>query len=306
VGDADTLRRFLFEDAPLRGHWTALEETWLQAREHQLLPPPVRDLLGEALAAAALLAGSLKFDGTLTLQLRGGTGRVSMLVAQATSSLTLRGVAHVNEDESVVAAGEDLRALVGEGQLVITVEQGGAQNWQGVVALDGADLASCLERYFEVSEQLPTRVVLGADARRATGILLQKLPGTSGTGEAGDALRQQMWEEAGLLLSTLGKEELLALDAQPLLERVFAGHVVRLFDGDAVRFACRCRRERVARMLESLGREEIEGILAEQGGVTVTCEFCKKPYTFDAVDAAQLFAGDAGAAPAPRPPDSVN
>lgn len=308
---ADTLRRFLFEDAPLRGHWTTLEQTWIEAREHQLLPPPVRDLLGEALAAAALLAGSLKFDGTLTLQLRGGSGRVSMLVVQATSALTLRGVAHVNGDDPVFSAGDDLRALVGEGQMIITVEQGGAQNWQGVVSLDGDDLASCLERYFEVSEQLPTRVVLAADERRAAGILLQKLPGTPGmtgspVGEAGDALRQQVWEEAALLLSTVGKEELLASEAQPLLERVFAEQVVRLFDGAAVNFACRCSRERVARMLEALGREEVADILAEQGGVTVTCEFCKKPYTFDAVDAAQLFAGDPGVVPAPGPPDSVN
>lgn len=291
---ADQLRRFLFEDAPLRGHWVCLAQAWREAREHQGLPAPVRDLLGEALAAAALLAGSLKFEGTLTLQLRGG-GRVSMLVAQATSELTIRGVAHLRE-AAEVAAGEvggsreaDFQALVGGGQLVITVEQGSAQAWQGVVPLDGADLAGCLERYFEVSEQLPTRVVLAADERRAAGVLLQKLPGASGSGEAEDAQRQQVWEEAGMLLSTLGGAELLATDAQPLLQRLFAGHDLRLFEGDTVRFACRCSRERVARMLESLGREEVEGILADEGEVTVTCEFCKKPYRFDAVDAARLF-----------------
>jgi molecular chaperone Hsp33 len=318
VTGTDRLRRFLFEVAPLRGHWVCLDQAWHEAREHQALPPPVRDLLGEALAAAALLAGSLKFEGTLTLQLRGG-GRVSMLVAQATSSLTLRGVAHVRDGDLDAASDAapdanmapgstdaDFPALVGDGQLVITVEQGGAQAWQGIVPLDGADLATCLERYFEVSEQLPTRVVLAADERRAAGVLLQKLPGPSGSGEAGDALRQQTWEEAGLLLSTLRREELLAADAQPLLQRVFAGHDLRLFDGDAVRFACRCSRERVARMLESLGREEVEGILAEQGEVTVTCEFCKKPYRFDAVDAVQLFAGDPGSAVDPGRPGSVN
>jgi molecular chaperone Hsp33 len=214
--------------------------------------------------------------------------------------------AYAAADDAANSRAEGLRALVGDGQMIITVEQDGAQNWQGVVSLDGADLASCLERYFEVSEQLPTRVVLAADARRAAGILLQKLPGASGSGEAGDALRQQLWEEAGMFLSTLGREELLASEAQPLLERVFAEQVVRLFDGGSVRFACRCNRERVARMLESLGSREVEDILAEQGGVTVTCEFCKKPYNFDAVDAAQLFAGDPAVAPVPGAPDSVN
>ena len=294
MNEKDGLRRFLFEDAPLRGHWAHLEDTWREARAHQDLPPAVRDLLGEALAAAALLAGSLKFEGTLTLQLRGGTGAVSMLIAQATSQLTLRGVAHVAEGQEArtVAAGAGLEALVGAGQLVITVEQGGgAQPWQGIVPLESGSLARSLERYFEVSEQLPTHVRLASDATGAAGILLQKLPPPQGAGEAADAQHQALWEEAGLLLATIGGDELLALPAQTLLERVFAEHTLRLFEADALRFACRCSRERVAAMLQSLGRAEIDSILAEQGAVTVTCEFCRKPYRFDAVDAAQLFAG---------------
>lgn len=304
MSDKDSLRRFLFEDAPLRGHWAHLENTWRDARAHQDLPPPVRDLLGEALAAAALLAGSLKFDGTLTLQLRGGTGAVSMLIAQATSRLTLRGVAHVAEGRSAEASreGADLGALVGAGQLVITVEQGeGAQPWQGIVPLESGSLARCLEQYFEVSEQLPTHVRLGADANGAAGLLLQKLPSPPGAGEAADARHQALWEEAGLLVATIGRDELLSLPPQTLLERVFAEHTLRLFEGGALRFACRCSRERVAAMLQSLGQAEVDSILAEEGAVTVTCEFCRKPYRFDAVDSAQLFA-----ATPPTPPGSVN
>lgn len=288
MSEQDLLRRFHFEDAPLRGHWVRLADTWREARAHQQLPPAVRDLLGEALAAAALLAGALKFDGTLTLQLRGGTGRVSMLITQATSAHTLRGVAHF--DGGPDPGQVDLDGLVGEGQLVITVERGGGgEPWQGVVPLTGGSLAASLERYFEVSEQLPTRVVLAADEQSAGGLLLQKLPPPSAVGEAEDARLLDLWEEAAALLGTLQGAELLATDSQPLLERLFGSHDLRLFEGDAVRFACRCSRERVAAMLQTLGPEEVDSILAEQGAVTVTCEFCQKPYRFDAVDVGALF-----------------
>lgn len=289
MSEADSLRRFLFEDAPLRGHWVNLAATWREAREHQALPPAVRDLLGEALAAVALLAASLKFDGLLTLQLQGGSGPVSMLVAQATSELALRGVAGIRDGQETGSQG--FAALVGEGQLVITLERAdGTRLWQGIVPLGGDSLASCLERYFEVSEQLPTRVVLAADAHHAGGLLLQKLPSPTATGEAIEARHHDTWEEAVALLATLAGEELLATDCRTLLGRLFNGHDLRLFEGEALRFACRCNRERVGAMLQSLGQEEIESILAEQGAVTVTCEFCMKPYRFDAVDAAQLFA----------------
>jgi len=303
VSEQDQLRRFLFEDAPLRGHWVRLADTWREARAHQQLPPAVQELLGEALAAAGLLAGSLKFEGTLTLQLQGGNGLVSMLVAQATSELTLRGVAHVNvREHGDEKTPDDFAALVGRGQLIISIERGpDAAPWQGVVSLAGRSLAECLERYFEVSEQVPTRVVLAADNDAAAGIFLQKLPGPSTQGEASEARLQDLWEEARLLLSTVKQDELLASEPTDLLARVFAGHDLRLFEGNAVRFACRCGRERVATMLQSMGREEIDSIIAEQGSVTVTCEFCQRPYVFDAVDAASLFV-----AIAVDPPGSVN
>lgn len=304
MNEHDQLWRFLFEDAPLRGHWVRLADTWREARAHQQLPAAVQELLGEALAAAGLLAGSLKFDGTLTLQLQGGNGLVSMLVAQATSELTLRGVAHINQPQQDVSAQgrDDFPALVGRGQLIISIERGpDAAPWQGVVSLAGRSLSECLERYFEVSEQVPTRVVLAADNDRAAGIFLQKLPGSSARGEASEARLQDLWEEARLLLSTVKRDELLASDPADLLGKVFAGHDLRLFEGSAMRFACRCGRERVATMLQSMGRKEIDSIIAEQGSVTVTCEFCQRPYVFDAIDAAQLFL----ALPV-DPPDTLN
>jgi molecular chaperone Hsp33 len=288
VSETDRLRRFLFEDAPLRGQWVRLAKSWHEAREHQHLPAPALALLGESLAAAALVSASLKFQGTLTLQLAGSSGAVTMLVAQATDQRTLRGVAHVADDAA--ARGDQFHDQIDGGRLVISVEQGqGVAPWQGIVPLEGDSLAACLAHYFEVSEQLPTALVLAANSQAAAGLLLQKLPAPGGQGEAAGAGTQDLWEEATALLATLGADELLTVEPELLLRRLFGAHDVRLFGPEAVSFACRCDRERVQALLRGLGREEIDSILAEQGAVTVTCEFCKKPYRFDAVDAAQVF-----------------
>jgi molecular chaperone Hsp33 len=210
-----------------------------------------------------------------------------MLVAQATDLRTVRGVAHVGDAPVPEDAG--FASLIDGGRLVVSVEQGTAPPWQGVVPLEGESLARCLEKYFLVSEQLPTALVLAADARHAAGLLLQKLPAPAGEGEAAAAGTQDLWDEVITLMSTLRPAELLALDPGQLLSSLFGAHDLRLFEGEAVRFACRCDRQRVAVMLRGLGQAEVRSILAEQGEVTVTCEFCRKPYRFDAVDAAGLF-----------------
>jgi molecular chaperone Hsp33 len=196
-------------------------------------------------------------------------------------------VAHVEDGATAEASFAD---LVAGGRLVVSVEQGaGAPPWQGIVPIAYDSLASCLENYFAVSEQLPTAIVLAADEFHAAGLLLQKLPAPADEGEAAAAATQDLWEEATALLATLGGAELLATGAPELLARLFGAHDLRLFDAEEVRFACRCDRERVAAMLRGMGRAEIDSILSEQGAVTVTCEFCCRPYRFDAVDAAGLF-----------------
>jgi len=288
VIESDRLRRFLFEDAPLRGHWVRLSKSWIEARQHQTLNAPAQALLGESLAAVALISASLKFKGTLTLQLLGSTGAVSMLVAQATDERALRGMAQMAEDET--PRGTGFSDQINGGRLVVSVEQGdGVAPWQGIVPLNGNSLAECLGHYFEVSEQLPTVVVLAANDEHAAGLLLQKLPAPQREGEAAAASAQDVWEEATALLGTLGADELLALGSGELLHRLFNAHDLRLFDAEPVHFACRCNRERVASLLRGLGQAEVDSILAEQGSVTVTCEFCQQPYSFDAVDSAQLF-----------------
>jgi len=184
---------------------------------------------------------------------------------------------------------------VADGRLVVSVEQGaGITPWQGVVPLDGQTLAQCLERYFEVSEQLPTVIVLAANAQSAAGLLLQKLPTSETQGEGAAAAVQDLWEEATALLGTLGGDELLACEPQELLRRLFGAHDIRLFDGESVHFECRCSRERVASMLRGLGQAEVDSIIAEQGAVSVTCEFCQRPYRFDVVDAQRLFLPPSG------------
>lgn len=288
MSQTDALRRFLFEDAPLRGHWVRLSQSWIEARAHQDLPAPAMALLGESLAATVLVAASLKFQGTLTMQLVGSAGAVNMLVAQSTDQRTLRGVAHVAGNAAGRSAA--FRDQIDGGRMVVSVEQGeGVAPWQGIVPLEGDSLADCLGHYFEVSEQLPTVVVLAANAGTAAGMLLQKLPAPSEVGEAAGASAQDLWEEAATLLATLRADELLTAEPEALLRRLFGAHDVRLFAAEPVRFACRCDRERVAGLLRGLGSSEVESILAEQGSVTVTCEFCQKPYRFDAVDAAGLF-----------------
>jgi molecular chaperone Hsp33 len=176
-----------------------------------------------------------------------------------------------------------------------------AASWQGVVPLSGASLAASLEAYFATSEQLPTRVLLAADAHRVAGLLLQKLP-TAASGEAAEGRLRELWDEAGLLVHTVSAAELLRAAPEQLLPQVFTGHDLRLFAPQPVRFQCRCGTQRVASMLRSLGEAELRDILAEQGAVTVTCEFCQRPYRFDAVDVEQLLVD----APAPPGPGTLN
>lgn len=286
------LRRFVLEAHPVRGHWVRLGAAWRELHAHQRHPPAVEALLGECVTAAVLLAATLKFQGTLTLQLA-GSGRLGLLVAQCTHDFRLRGVARVD----AAAAGEaDFRALVGDGRLTVTIEaEERAARYQGIVPLEGATLAASLENYFATSEQLPTRLALAADAHGAAGLLLQKLPAPA-SGEAQGAAAQGTWEdlEAGMLL--LPRDLLLHGGVDATLRSVFASHDCRLYAGQAVRFECRCSAGRVAGMLRALGREELQAVLAEQGAVSVTCEFCHRQYRYDAIDVDGLFRPDPGPA----------
>jgi molecular chaperone Hsp33 len=304
------LRRCVLEHHPLRLFWARLGGAWRELRRLQPHPPAVDALLGEAVTASVLLAATLKFQGTLSLQLQ-GNGLVRLLVAQCTHDFCVRGVARLREGAALAGAAAgasgdaamDFSALVGNGRLTVSIEaEERAARYQGIVALEGDSLGACLTSYFASSEQLPTRIALSADAVHGAGVLLQKMPEAASYGEARGARSQQVWDDVERNLTALGPALLHAREAEPLLQRVCGKHDGRVFSPTAVRFACRCSQPRVAALLRALGEEEVRDILAEQGAVTVTCEFCGRPYRFDAIDVARLFGDAAG----PAPPPSVN
>ena len=277
--DRDSLHRFLFEHLAVRGEVAHLDATWRAVLERRAYPPVVRRLLGQAMVAAALLSATIKFDGLLTLQLQ-GQGPLRLLVVQCTSGGTLRGLARW---EGELAETVPLYALCGQGVLMINIDPGGGrEHYQGIVDLEGASLAAALEKYFSRSEQLPTRFKLAADAGAAAGLLLQCLPGETADPDA--------WNRIQQLGSTLSEPELLSLGARDIIHRLFHEEDVRLFEGQPIGFRCTCSRERTINMLRSLGRNEIQDILAEQGRVSVQCQFCGMEYVFDPVDAEVLFA----------------
>ncbi len=288
------VRRFIVENQPVRGYWVDLESAWQDLRAHQEYPPAVRDLLGEAVSAAVLLAATLKFQGTLTLQLE-GQGHVRLLVAQCTHDFRVRAVARLTEDEE---AGDSFRSLVGEGgRVLVTIEAAEREmRYQGIVPLSGDSLSECLEEYFASSEQLPTRVRLAADGRRAVGLLVQKLPERDGEEPDPESPAALAWREAERGIESVRASELVGATLQSVLAGRFGAQDLRVFKGAPVEFACRCSESRVESVLKSLGADEIRDVLREQGTVEVTCEFCQRPYRFDAFAVERLFATD-GAPP---------
>jgi molecular chaperone Hsp33 len=297
----DQVRRFIFEDQPVRGHWVHLESAWRELHAHASYPKQVTELLGQAVVASVLLAATLKFRGTLTFQLQ-GNGAVSLLVAQCTHDFRVRAVARCDEASvlalSPEAAGTEpdaalFRRLVGDAGLVtVTVEaEEKSLRYQGVVPLSGASLAESLEAYFASSEQLPTRVLLMADEEHGAGMLVQKLPGAADSGVHEPGAAEDAWVGAQRGISQLRAETRLhERSIEELLAQGFPGRDLRLFRGAPVRFECRCSETRVAGLLRALGADEVRDVLREQGSVTVTCEFCHRPYRFDSMGVEALFA----------------
>jgi molecular chaperone Hsp33 len=287
--DRDTLHRFLFERYPIRGHIVHLDAAWRALIEHRQYPDAIRETLGEAVVASLLLAATIKFEGVLSLQLQ-GDGPVHLLLAQCTSGLGVRGLARYRETPS--GASSKIRDLIGTGNLTVTLESDdGAQRYQGIVPIEGERLADSLQAYFQNSEQLPTRLWLRADAQGASGMLLQKLPGSASppaSAAAADDV-EDAWRRVQLIADTLTPEELRTLADAEILHRLFNEDDLRLFDPSPVYFRCRCSRERVAGMLQGLGEAETRSVIAERGKVEVHCDFCNRAYVFDAVDVEQLF-----------------
>lgn len=283
----DSLQRFIFEHAPIRGEMVQLAATWQAVTERHDYPAPLRQVLGELMAAGALLAATLKFNGTLILQLH-GNGPVKLIVVECSSDHAMRATAKWDGD---IPQGT-LRALLGSGRFAISlVPESGQQSYQGVVDLNADSIAAALEHYMAASEQIATRLWLACDDTRAAGLLLQKLPER----ESADA---DAWPRVEHLAATIKSDELLGLEPQHLLHRLFHEEDLRLFEPRPVYFRCSCSRDRVVGMLRMLGLDEVRSVIAERGEVEVHCEFCNRRYAFDAVDSEAIFAADIAAAAA--------
>ena len=277
----DTLQRFVFEHVPVRGEIVHLDATWRAVLDRHDYPPVLRDLLGEMMAAAALLSATLKFSGSLIMQMQ-GAGPVKLLVVECNSDMTLRATASW-EGELVSPL---LRDLLGGGRFAITIDpQQGGQSYQGIVDLEGDSVAEVLQNYMTRSEQLDTRLWLAADAGHAAGMLLQRLPGNAHEDD-------EAWNRAQILGGTVTRGELLALPALEMVRRLYHEEDVRLFESSPVSFRCSCSRERVTGMLRMLGYDEVKSVVLEQGSVEVDCEFCNRHFGFDAVDVEQVFAAE--------------
>ena len=277
----DNLTRFVMERAAVRGAVVSLDASYREILACHTYPVGLQRLLGEALAAICLLANSLKFQGSLILQLH-GEGTLRLLVVECDASLSLRATAQWEgrvPDDAILA---DLAGQAQGSRMVLTLDpKDGGPLYQGVVALEGGSIAALLEHYLAKSEQIPSRLWLRAASGRACGLLLQRMPGAADA----DATK---WDRAAAAINA-APAAFAATDAHTLLATLFPDDDVRAFRARVPRFGCSCSRQRVAAVLKLLGSAEVESILAEKGNVAVDCEFCNRRYDFAAAEARALF-----------------
>jgi molecular chaperone Hsp33 len=297
----DILQKFIFDNAAVRGELVEISNAWREIQSRHAYPRAVRALLGEMVAAAALLSANLKFNGSIVMQIH-GDGLVKLLVVECDANLRMRATAKLRDGAEVPddASVAQLLNQHGRGRFVITLDPQdkvpGQQPYQGVVPLVGEDIATIIENYMLRSEQMDTKLWLAADENVARGLLLQKLPRNSAVeGQVEQASEEEdleTWTRAVMLGQTLKQEELLTADVETLLKRLFWEETIRVFDPLHPEFHCTCSREKVANMLKMLGQQEVESALHDLGELGINCDFCGKHYGFDAVDCAQLFASD--------------
>jgi len=279
----DTVQRLLFEDLDIRGAIVRLGPSWQAMQAGRGYAAPVAKVLGEMTAVTAIIAAQLKQPGRLTFQLR-GDGPLSMLVIDCNENLEFRGMARA---EGVGAGDDCLERLWGHGQLMLTLDLPQARDpYQSFVPLEGNTIAQVFEHYLEQSEQQPSRLYLAASEQGVTCLFLQTLPGAHDKDEDG-------WNRVQQLAATLRPEELLDLETEQLLYRVFSEETVRLFPARSVVYHCPEDWEKVRSMLRAVGRQEAESILEEHGEIVIKDDICNREYRFDAEAVAALFGPDA-------------
>jgi molecular chaperone Hsp33 len=303
------LHKFIFEGLPVRGALVRLTDAWATVLSRRAgntqtgaYAQPVSELLGEMLAAGVLMQSNIKFNGALVLQIM-GDGPVKLAVAEVQSDLSLRATASVHGEVGEGARLSEMVNVLNLGRCAITLDpkdkQPGQQPYQGVVPLYGdkkeklEKMSDVLEHYMLQSEQLDTRLVLAADGNVAAGLLIQRMPleGEANLGKSreDDIGLDEAFNRIAIFTQSLKRQELLELDADTILHRLFWEEKLLRFAPQTPKFACSCSRDRVGGMLHNLGVAEVESILAERELIEVGCDFCGAQYRFDAIDAAQLF-----------------
>ncbi|CAM3475278.1 Hsp33 family molecular chaperone HslO [Parendozoicomonas haliclonae] len=281
----DVAQRFIFDNTDIRGERVQLNASLQEALAPHAYPQMIKELLGELAAAAVLLSTTLKFEGRMTLQAR-SSGPVSLLMVECTDQRTFRGIARW-DDEQLTPTTTGLHALLPDGHLVITIDPVKGARYQGLVALEGENLAESLSSYFAQSEQLPTRLWLSCDGNQAGGFLLQALPASK---DADAKTTAERWQHVTFLADTLKQDELQSLPTVDLLHRLYHEEEdVRLFDAQEVKYVCNCSRERTGNALATVAPADLREMLEEQGQIDMDCQFCNTRYTFTEQDVASLL-----------------
>ncbi len=280
---ADSVIPFGFESIPVRGALIHLSRSWRRMLRDHDYDAIVTETLGHAAAATGLIAQSLKFDGAITLQIQGGA-LLRMLVMQCTSELELRGMASVDDSRQ---AG-DFAELTGKSHCAVTVDAG-ERPYQGIVEINNDSLAASLEHYFARSAQVPSHIALVADESVAGGLLLQQVPGRE--------IEADDWVRLHYLAATLNREDFAGEAGMALIGKLFAEDDVRVYRPRGVDFRCRCSAAKTEDVLRMLGEHEARAALEEHGDIEVTCEYCGRRRSYDAVDVERLFTSNTFSAP---------
>ncbi len=273
----NVLNRYLFSDAHARGELVQLDSSFKSIIKNHNYPAGVQKLLGELLSATCLLTATLKFEGDITVQLQ-GDGPVGYMSVSGNNNQQMRGIAKIAEETSA----DTLQTLIGKGTMIITIRPEVGEAYQGVVALDKDNLADCLAHYFEVSEQIPTKIWLFSNTEQqlSAGALVQLLPDGDGSIENKE---QQIsdFEHLCQLTNTIKSEEIFSLEAEALLYRLYHQEKVNIFEPQPVSYLCGCSADKCLSAISQIEPSEIKAILAEQGKISMTCDYCITTYDFD-------------------------
>ncbi|MGB1200437.1 MAG: Hsp33 family molecular chaperone HslO [Cognaticolwellia aestuarii] len=268
----DILNRYLFDNLHARGELVNLSQTFQEIVAPHNYPSGVKNLLGELVAATCLLTATLKFEGEIAVQLQ-GDGPIGYMAVNGNNLQEMRGIARMSSETDATS----LQDLIGKGNMVITIRPKNGEPYQGVVALEEETLAECLAHYFEVSEQIPTKIWLFTDENTSqiAGTLIQLLP------DAGDKAQQEAdFDHLCQLTNTIKSDEIFSVDSQELLYRLYHQEEVRLFEPQAISYKCSCSEEKCLNAISQIEPSELDNIIVEQGSVSMTCDYCLTTYQF--------------------------